>query len=341
MKRVNSNLLVCVVGMMTLVGCVQRQKTAVSDVVPVKTTIVGTTADVAIRTYVGTIEESYGSQLSFATMGTVNQVLADEGKAVRKGEVLAVLDKSTLMNTYLIAKSTLNQAHDAFRRMEALYKKGSLPEIKFIEIQTQVSQAEASERIARKNLSDCVLCAPFSGYISKRMVDAGNNVAPGIGCFKLVKIDEVKVKISVPEKEVSSIRMGQSIGFTVDALGGRRFIGRVVDRGVQANALSHTYDIKLQLSNKGHQLLPGMVCSAEMNARGEGSGIVVPQESVLISGSDTYVWIAVGGRAQKRMVKTGGTNDRGVIVAEGLSNGDAVIVSGQNKVSEGSKIRTL
>lgn len=338
---VNSKLLACAVGMMVLAGCARKPKAEVPSIVPVKTMTVGVTTDAASRTYVGTVEESYGSQLSFATMGTVAQVLADEGKAVRQGEVLAVLDKSTMMNTYLIAKSTLNQAHDAFRRMESLYKKGSLPEIKFIEIQTQVSQAEASERIARKNLADCVLRAPFSGYISKRMVDAGNNVAPGIGCFKLVKIDEVKVKISVPEKEVSSIRMGQNIGFTVDALGGRRFVGRVVERGVQANVLSHTYDVKLQLSNRGHQLLPGMVCSAEINTQGGGSAIVVPQEAVLISGGDTYVWIAAGGKAQKRIVTTSGTNNSGVIVTEGLSNGDAVIVSGQNKVSEGTKIRTL
>lgn len=338
---VKIQLLACAVGVMMLTGCAQKQKTEVSAVVPVKTMTVGITANAANRTYVGTVEESYGSQLSFATMGTVAQVCVDEGRAVRKGETLAVLDKSTMTNAYLIAKSTLAQARDAYRRMQALYKKGSLPEIKFIEIQTQVSQAEASERIARKNVADCVLRAPFSGYISKRMIDAGNNVVPGMGCFKLVKIDEVKVKISVPEKEISSIRLGQNIGFTVDALGGRRFSGRVMERGVQANVLSHTYDVKLQLSNRGHQLLPGMVCSADINVQRGSSAIVVPQEAVMISGGDTYVWVAIGGTARKRIVTTNNTNDQGTIITSGLNDGDAVIVSGQNKVSEGTKIRLL
>lgn len=341
MKKVKINLLWCAVGIALLVGCTQKKKAEVPTVVPVETVEVGTTADAGSRSYVGTVEESYGSQLSFATMGTVAQVLTDEGKAVRKGEVLAVLDKSTMDNAYLIAKSTLAQARDAYRRMESLYKKGSLPEIKFIEIQTQLSQAEASERIACKNLVDCVLRAPFSGYISKKMVDVGNNVTPGIGCFKLVKIDAVKVKLSIPEKEISSITMGQSICFTVDALGGRRFVGKVVERGVQANVLSHTYDVKLQLPNNGHQLLPGMVCSADVNLQKGGLAIVVPQEAVMISGDDTYVWVAVGGVAQKRMVTIGDTNNQGTIIVSGLNDGDAVIVGDQNKVSEGTKIKTL
>jgi membrane fusion protein (multidrug efflux system) len=99
--------------------------------VPVKVMTVSRSADSGSNSYVGTVEESYGSQLSFATLGTVAQVFADEGKAVGKGEVLATLDRATLQNSYDIALSTLHQTRDAYNRLNLLYKKGSLPEIKY------------------------------------------------------------------------------------------------------------------------------------------------------------------------------------------------------------------
>ena len=306
--------------------------------VSVKTMMVENSSEVGYRSYVGTVEEASGSQLSFATMGTVSQVLVDEGQAVRKGQVLAVLDKTTLQNAYDIARSTLRQAEDGYKRLYTLYKKGSLPEVKYIEIQTQLAQAQAGERIARKNIRDCVLRAPFSGYISQKMVDTGNNIVPGEGCFKLVKLDRVKVKIAVPEKEISSIHRGENIGFSVAALGNQNFEGKVKEIGVQANPFSHTYDVKIELANNGHLLLPGMVCSVSISTTNE-SGCIIPQEAVMTNGNNTYVWIAKNNQSQKRDVKTGGVNDRGVIITDGLIQGDEVIVNGQNNVSEGTKIQ--
>jgi len=323
------------------VGCSHKQKTETTEVIPVKTLTATSTIEPGERTYVGTVEESYGSMLSFSVTGTVSQISVDEGQAVIKGQPLAVLDKSTMMNAYDVAESSLRQAKDSYRRMNTLYKKGSLPEIKFIDIQTSLAQAEATERIALKNLRDCVLRAPFSGYISKRSVDLGNNVLPGVGCFKLVKLEDVKVSVSIPEQEISNIHIGQRIGFTVAALNGRNFIGTVKEKGMDASPLSHTYDIKLLVSNIGRSLLPGMVCSVSINTKDDGNAMDVPQEAVMLDGNDKFVWVAKGGSAQKRSVTTGGVNNRGVIVIGGLESGDEIIVEGQNKISEGSKIKVL
>jgi membrane fusion protein (multidrug efflux system) len=328
--------ILCAIGLMS---CSSKQNTAEETVIQVKTMTVQSSAEAGTHTYVGTVEESYGSQLSFSQMGTVAEVLVDEGQAVRQRQALATLDKTTVQNTYNIAKSTLDQARDAYNRLNTLYKKGSLPEIKFIEIQTQLAQAEASEKIARKSISDCVLHAPFAGFISQRMVDIGNNVVPGMGCFKLVKIDRVKVKLSIPEKEIASVQKGQEIAFTVAALGGRSFAGKVTEKGVQANPLSHTYDVKLELANADHALLPGMVCSASLKTQGTSASIIIPQEAIMLDGSNTFVWIATGNTAKKCMVTTGEVSDQGVTITSGLQEGTQVIVGGQNKVSEGTKIK--
>jgi RND family efflux transporter MFP subunit len=332
-------LIVFLMVTIVLSSCSNVKKTNSVKAINVGVLIVNGTDEATTKTYVGTVEESYGSQLSFATMGTVSQVFADEGKFVKKGDVLAVLDKQTLLNTYDIAKSTLAQTQDAYRRMNLLYKKGSLPEIKFIEIQTQLAQAQAAERIARKNLGDCVLRAPFGGYISQRSVDMGNNVLPGQSCFKLVTLDKVKVKVSIPEREIASIHVGQLVHFNVAALNNRMFTANVREKGVQANPLSHTYDIKLEMTNSDRALLPGMVCNVAMNHSGGNNDIVIPQNAVLVDGEGTYVWVVDGNRSKRRNISTGDVCNQGIIVTMGLNVGDKVIVSGQNKVSEYSKIK--
>ena len=117
-----------------------------------------------------------------------------------------MLDNTSAKSAHDMTMSTLAQARDAFKRLDQLYKKGSLPEIKFVDVQTKLAEAEAAERIARKTLQNCELRAPFDGFISSRTVDAGNNMVPGMSCFKLVKLDKIEMKIAVPELFLSPCR---------------------------------------------------------------------------------------------------------------------------------------
>ncbi|MCK9159418.1 MAG: efflux RND transporter periplasmic adaptor subunit [Bacteroidaceae bacterium] len=326
--------------LLILVGCSNKKTNTEIEPIAVKTLSVEPTTAAGNRSYVGTIEESYGSMLSFSNIGTVSQVLVDEGAKVKKNQALAVIDKTSTNNTYEIAKSALKQALDAYNRLSSLYKKGSLPEIKYVEIQTKLAQAQASEQIAKKALNDCVLRAPFAGYIAQRSVDAGNYVIPAMPCFKLVKINQIYVKLSIPEQEISKLKIGQAVSFTVSALDKKQFTGKIKEKGVQANPLSHTYPVKLVLNNSDYALLPGMVCSASINTNGQANTFIIPQEAVMLDNDGShFVWLLQKSQATKRVVLTNEVNKQGVIVTAGLNNGDKVIIEGQDKVSEGTKIK--
>jgi len=325
-----------------LAGCSGKAKQVEISPVVVKTVSVISSPTANSRSYVGIVEESYGSMLSFANMGTVSNVKVDEGTRVNKGQVLAEIDNTSASNAHEIASSNLSQAKDAYKRLSTLYKKGSLPEIKYIDIQTKLKEAQSSEKISGKILNDCVLRAPFSGYIASRNIDEGNYVMPSMGCFKLVKIDQIYVKLSVPEQEIMKISIGEEVPFTVAALGDKKFIGKVKEKGVQANILSHTYTVKLTLLNKDYSLLPGMVCSASICTAEKDSAVVLPQSSVMLDfNGSRYVWMAKDSISVKRMIVTGGVNSEGVIVTGGLKVGEKVIVEGMDKVSEGTKIKEL
>ena len=291
--------------------------------------------------YSGTVEEESGTLLSFAVGGTVSRVLVNEGDRVGKGQLIATLDTEQLTHNHASARAALKQAEDAYKRMEELHGKGSLPEIKWVEAQTALERARASEQMARKQLADCRLYAPFSGVISKKFAERGQNVGAGTQVVKLVAVGRMKVKIAVPESEMAQITVGQKADITVEALGGAAMRGTVAEKGVTADPLSRSYDVKLSLPKASGKLLPGMVADVKLDGARQTQACVLPAHVVQIDErNNRFVWVASGGKAAKRIVNVGDFTADGVIITSGLADGDMVITAGAQKVSEGMRVET-
>ena len=287
--------------------------------------------------YSGTVEEESGTLLSFAVGGTVSRVLVNEGDRVGKGQLIATLDAEQLTHNHASARAALKQAEDAYKRMEELHGKGSLPEIKWVEAQTALERARASEQI----LADCRLYAPFSGVISKKFAEKGQNVGAGTQVVKLVAVGRMKVKIAVPESEMAQITVGQKADITVEALGGAAMRGTVTEKGVTADPLSRSYDVKLSLPKASGKLLPGMVADVKLDGARQTQACVLPAHVVQIDErNNRFVWVAAGGKAAKRIVSVGDFTADGVIITSGLADGDMVITAGAQKVSEGMRVET-
>ena len=325
---------------LVLGGCTANQKKdQKTDFVSVKTIRAEANTHVGGKNYMGTIEEEDGANVSFGVVGTVVKVMVDEGQFVRKGQAMAEVDGQNVRNAHEISAATLNQAEDAYKRLKNLYDKGTLPEIKMVEMETALAKAKAAEAISRKSVDEIVLKAPFSGFVASSTVHVGASAVPGVTGFRLVKIDRVKVALSVPEKEIGKVNVGQKVSFTVSALGDQEFSGKIVSRGVTASAISHAYEVKAVVENHNHQLLPGMVCKVRLENTGGDYSIVVPQQAIQISGQEKFVWIVKDGKAHRQGVTTGDVINEGVVVETGLMSGDEIIVEGQNKVSEDVKVK--
>ena len=307
--------------------------------VPVKVVKVSESSYMNSRNYVGTVEAVSSSSLSFEVMGNVSKVFVTEGENVQKGKLLATLDKATLQNSYNASLASLKEAQDAYNRMKSLYDNGSLPEMKWVEVQSKLQQAVSMEQISRKSLKDAGLYAPFSGVISSKSIEPGMNVMPGIEVMQLADISTVNIKIAVPEKEISRVNKGQQAEVRVGALGDKLFTGVVSEKGIAANPLAHTYEVKIKLNNTSHELMPGMVCKVGVHSHETEAGIVLPNHTVQLQpDGKKFVWVVKGNAASQRMVSTGELTTEGVIITAGLQPGDEVIVSGNQKVSEGTKI---
>lgn len=292
------------------------------------------------QNYSGTVEEESSASLSFQAAGSIRQVHVSDGMSVKKDQKLAELDPASLKNAHDAALSTLQQAKDAYKRYEQLHKKGSLTEIQWTEVQTKLQQASAMEGIARKNLENAVLKAPFNGIIADKTIETGVTVLPGAPVMKIVTIDRVNVKIPVPENEIADTRIGQEASIVVPALKNKRFSGRINEKSVTANPISRTYNVKISIENPEHELMPGMVCKVDIKDESNHlAGIVIPNSCVQIDyAGQAFVWLVRNGMATKRIITVGGLTENGTLVTNGLDGGEKLIVEGSQKVSEGSNV---
>ena len=325
---------------LALAGCqVKEEKTGGPSPVRVKVMKVALSEQKTSGRFSGTVEEAAGTPLSFSVMGTVNAVSFRLGDRVEKGQLLASLDATSVRSSYDAAKAALVQAEDAYRRMKELHGKGSLPEIKWVEVQSKLQQARSMEEMARKNLKDCKLYAPFSGVIADKSVEVGQNVIPGMAVGKLLGVSRLKVKISMPESEIASVSLRQKAEIVVPALGSRRFSGEVSEKGVMANPLSRSYEVKIDVADAGGDLMPGMVTEVRLAGADGGTAVIVPARIVQLDEKNrSFVWIDNNGVAEKRVISCGGFSGDGVVVASGLKADDRIIIEGQQKVCNGTKI---
>ena len=278
-------------------------------------------------------------------MGVVKRMLVNEGQAVGRGQLLAEMDDSQARNLLSGAEAQMNQANDALERYKMLHDNGSLPEVQWVEIQSKVAQAKSQYEVAKKNLADCRLTAPVSGIIGKRLVGAGETALPSQAVVTILDISSVKVKVAIPEAEISAI--AASTPSTVDVEAVRKQVsGGKIEKGVLADAFTHTYEVRVNVPNADRQLLPGMVASVTFNLapglspEGEGSSHLLPVTSVQKRADGTlFVWtVANDGTAHRTTVSIGQTSGNHVAITGGIENGQRVVTEGYQKLSEGTKV---
>ncbi|MBF1074330.1 MAG: biotin/lipoyl-binding protein, partial [Prevotellaceae bacterium] len=212
---VKTKMFMAISAILLLATSCNKPKQPVENAVQVKTITVSPSPLNNAESYSGTLEEDNGISLSFPVGGTVKQVNIAEGQNVQARQLIAVLDATTLNNLVSASSATVSQAQaavgqaraglaqaeksaaqaaDAYKRMKLLHDNGSLPEMKWVEVQTQYQQAQdavsqvrqqvnqaeaavktahAQKNISLKNLHDTRLIAPSTGYISRSMVTAG------------------------------------------------------------------------------------------------------------------------------------------------------------------------
>ena len=321
-------------------SCVEKKEQNVKAPTRVKTQVVSPDMVDNAQTYVGIIEEREATAVSFTGMGVVKRMLVNEGQTITKGQLIAEMDDTQARNLLSGAEAQMTQANDALVRFKMLHDNGSLPEVQWVEIQSKVAQAKSQLEVAKKNLADCKLTAPVGGIIGKKLIGTGETALPSQAVVSILDISSVKVKVAVPEAEIGGINANTPTSIMVEAINGSYQGGRI-EKGVQADALTHTYDIRIHMANGNRKLLPGMVASVRFVSE-ESQTIgrkMIPVTAVQKkSDGSLFVWtVGKDSTAHRTAVTIGQTQGNYVSIINGLNIGDRIAVEGYQKLSENTK----
>ena len=333
-----------IIGLVTVLmvsSCTEKKEPQAKAPVRVKTEIVSTTTGVSGQTYVGIVEECEATAVSFTNMGVVKRMLVNEGQAVGKGQLIAEMDDTQARNLLSGAEAQMAQANDSLERYKMLHDNGSLPEVQWVEIQSKVAQAKSQLEVARKNLADCRLVAPVGGIVGKKMIGTGETALPSQAVVSILNISTVKVKVAIPEAEISSIGANTASMIHVEAVNSSYTGGRI-EKGVQADALTHTYDIRINVANEGRKLLPGMVASVQFaeSLLQQTQQLSLPVTAIQKKADGSlFVWtVGNDSTAHRTAVTTSENAGNRIVVTTGISDGNRVVTEGYQKLSENTKV---
>ncbi len=284
-------------------------------------------------------------------LGRVNEVLVREGDRVEKGQLLATLESRDLeaavaqaRASVTMAEAILENAEAQHRRMIDLHEQKSVTDKNLEDATAGFRVARASLELARANLAAAEVTisyaevhTPFSGWVISKLVELGDMSAPGAPMFVIEDLSRIKVTVTVPETEVTSLEVGSSAEVFIDVLGDARVaeIDRVMPAGDRA---TRTFAVQLLLDNPDGAIKSGMFARVGFT-HGTRNALVVPETSIVRRGQlEGILVVSSESVAHLRWIKLGRHFETGVEVLSGLEAGDRYLVSPPGTVGDGAPV---
>lgn len=195
--------------------------------------------------------------------------------------------------------------------------------------------------LARKALADTVVRSPFAGLVVERQVSIGDFVTRGTKVVTVVRINPLRLQLTVPEQSVASVRAGQPLELEVDAYRGRQFVGRVRFISPALRADQRALTVEAIVPNPDGVLKPGLFATAAIEQPNRESGVCVPATAIRNLEGNMRVYVVKGDRVEERMVTVGQPVGDGIEIVNGLADGDQVAASNLDKLADGVKIRSV
>jgi membrane fusion protein, multidrug efflux system len=302
----------------------------------------------------GTLEPEEQATVRAEVAGAVLQTLAEQGQRVAKGQTLARIDDSALREAELSARAAVTTAQNTVDinkrqvdRNEALIKAGAIAERDLELARNQYSAAEAqlanakSQLVnAQKQLSKATVKAPFAGIVSARQVSAGDIVQIGALMFTVVNPATMRLEASVPADQLSAIRIGAPVDFSVNGYPGRRFTGRITRINPVADPSTRQVRIIASLPNAGGVLVGGLFADGHV-ASEVRSAPVVPIAAVDERELHPFVMRIKNGVVEKTEVELGirDAATETVEIRKGVTPGDTILLGAARGISEKTPIK--
>jgi RND family efflux transporter MFP subunit len=274
--------------------------------------------------------------------GQIKRVMVQVGDRVRKGQALAEMDNAmqaiaveNARATVKVAEANLASAERELKRGQALSDQQVMPDATFDRVKTgaelaaaQAEQARAGLKMAEQQLADSVIWAPFDGAVTGRFKNAGDSVTamPLTPILSVADVDHLEARLAVPEGVEPFVKVGQKFtGLTTP--GGRKVEVQVRVKNAVVDPASRTIEVLVDLAKvEGAPLRPGTLLNVDFGGFGDKDGLYVPANAVKSDGSQSWVFVIVAGKAEKRLIKPVQVNPGTMAVEGGLDAATAVVL---------------
>ena len=306
-------------------------------------------------TLVGNVEPLRRSIVASEVEGLVEFFPAEEGTAVKRGQLLARLRTDTLqiqldsaLASHREAATRYQQAKRDLSRTRVLWKKELVTQKEFDDAQAEetalrerLSQLGAEIRRVRDSLNQSGIVAPFDGWITQEFTEIGQWVEEGGAIIEMVDLSHVQVEIPLPERYVRNIRIRDPVTATFDGLPEFETRGRVFSLVAQADRIARTFPVKVDIPNPALAIKSGMVSRVTLQVDRPHQGTVVPKDALVLRGGRAFVFRVNEGTVDQIPV-TAVLHVEGLIEIEGpIREGMVVVVEGNERLFPGQPVRIL
>lgn len=240
-----------------------------------------------------------------------------------------------LYTSQLISKAQLDEAAARRKSSQAAYEE-ALQEVE--QLKAQLQSSEAARKLAEKKLADATIRAPFRGAIKERRVSPGEYLRVQSPVAVLVRTDQLRARLNVPEKWAGAVSLGSSVAIKVEAYPDEVFRGRLAGLNPVVSPETRTFEAEVLLANPAGRLMPGFFVQASLPTELQETVLKVPEAAVNYRHGTYKVFLVDGTRVEEREITTGAVESGLVEVVTGLAKGDRVAVAAEGVLFDGAPI---
>ena len=319
----------------------ENEKEIKADIIPVEVTTIqrGLISDFILLS--ANLETERMADIFSRVQGLVDNISAEEGAVVKKGQVLITLEA----DEYVLAEEKarlnyLNQKSD-FDRLDAMYKENLLSKEEFEKAKFTLQGFEVDWKQAKLNLSYTRITTPISGVVGDRLIKPGDRIQPTDKLFTVINTTEMIAVVYAPEKELGNVIKNQPAYLTSDHLTGEQFEGWIKRVSPVIDPQSGTFKITIGVKNKKNTLRAGMFVNTHIVTATHDNAVLVPKTAIVYENEQMSVYVVKDSIANKIALKIGFQDHEKVESLEGIEEGDKIIIVGQAGLKDKTKVRIV
>ena len=292
-------------------------------------------------TYVGYLLPNKRVLMRSEIDGVIEKIDFEEGDEITKGKRLVDISTKEHRLKLKIAITDSNLADINIKRDEKLAAQNLIPNAQLDQTKTRAESASLNKELAEISLNKSLISSPLKGTIKTRHIKVGEFVRKGDKLVEILDIDRILVKVNIPEQEILSIQVGQNVEVALYIMEKKTFLGRVKNIGLEADSSNRTFPVEILVDNKERQLRAGMLARATFTKNVDQDQIVIPRHTVLERDQGRVVYVFEDGKAFRRDITIGLSQQDQVQVVQGLNKGELIVVEGHTKLTDGEEVNVV